>query len=979
MTGTTMAMPDAKNAAPQRGYQYKYGDRPLDGYTIQRGAGRGGFGEVYYALSDSGREVALKLVHTYEQIELRGISQCMNLKSPHLVTIFDVRHSEDGRPWVIMEYVSGPSLRQLLDASPSGLGTQKAAFFLREIGKGLTYLHDCGIVHRDLKPGNIFYENGYVKIGDYGLSKAISTSQHSGQTVTVGTVHYMAPEIGAGKYDKSIDIYALGALLFEMLTGQVPFFGASPAEVLMKHLSIDVDTSALEEPFRTVIKRAMAKNPADRYQSVQEMVEAVFGSEHVRNSVSHFSPDSLTIVAGQVAQKIAPSGGASGSFTPSDAPDPKPFCRGDWLGGDWLGRVDWFGRRNRLARTAARHEKMAQMRQRLATVGNRIAALSEQAPPGTPSHAPDPLGTWQRVLLSGIATGISALVITMLMTTHGDKPAVGMIAMFAIAAGTTGAAAGWWLLAGMLSREPKWLMRIAVGGSAGIVACLSTFLFTAPLWTNPEASPLRPARTMLAIFIGYLMMDWPERLSPVRKERVRVGNLITAAILGLVLGHMFDGHAPLVVGVLAGTSLAASIWAPWRPWAGSAQGAVFGSPARPFAGAPIAPAPARPASSPIPPPPVPPPIGAEPLPPAPLIQRPVPRWARIGWLVLFIAFATVGLTLWLSLASGVFRQDEDAAMAFAFGTGALIAAGFSLRRSFKSYFSGYWGYLFRPFIQFACIQSILGAGSMAMIGNLRPDDMPIAIFWTVFPALVLGVVTFLAKPGGRILQVAGPHPPTAQIPPPGESISFTGVVLGIGRFGVTVVGSVLLVFGLVLALAVVMDVPGLFASGALNPKMPRELDKAFGMHQWPQLMRHVGVVLSVVSSLAATTLLLLARRRWGVGHMLSLLAGVMLLFSAVLILGRGAPDWYTVSVGPTPAATLEQYFQSIQMRYLWWAAGFFLVALFMLLWPPNRSPRVRPEYFLQQNFANGFSQTMWQKPPEAPQPQAAEAKKDSDA
>ena len=131
-------------------FQYKHGDRPLEGYTIQRAAGRGGFGEVYYAVSDSGREVALKVVTGYEQIELRGISQCMNLKSPHLVTIFDVRYNDEGRPFVIMEYVAGPNLRQLLDESPAGLGTQKAAFFLREMAKGLTFLLECGIVHRDL-------------------------------------------------------------------------------------------------------------------------------------------------------------------------------------------------------------------------------------------------------------------------------------------------------------------------------------------------------------------------------------------------------------------------------------------------------------------------------------------------------------------------------------------------------------------------------------------------------------------------------------------------------------------------------------------------------------------------------------------------------------------------------------------------------------------------------------------------------------
>ena len=103
-------------------YQYQFGDRPLEGYTIQRAVGRGGFGEVYFAISDSGRQVALKVIQNYEQIELRGIKQCMNLKSPHLVTIFDVKYNDKGRPFVIMEYVSGASLRDLLDESPGGLG-----------------------------------------------------------------------------------------------------------------------------------------------------------------------------------------------------------------------------------------------------------------------------------------------------------------------------------------------------------------------------------------------------------------------------------------------------------------------------------------------------------------------------------------------------------------------------------------------------------------------------------------------------------------------------------------------------------------------------------------------------------------------------------------------------------------------------------------------------------------------------------------
>ena len=124
-------------------FQYKRGETPLDGFTIEHGLGVGGFGEVYYATSAAGREVALKVLQNYEEIELRGISHCMNLKSPHLVTIFDVRQNDQGDSFVIMEYVQGPSLRVLLDSAPDGLGPTKAAFFLREMAKGLSYLHDA--------------------------------------------------------------------------------------------------------------------------------------------------------------------------------------------------------------------------------------------------------------------------------------------------------------------------------------------------------------------------------------------------------------------------------------------------------------------------------------------------------------------------------------------------------------------------------------------------------------------------------------------------------------------------------------------------------------------------------------------------------------------------------------------------------------------------------------------------------------------
>ena len=301
-------------------FRYQHGERPLEGFTIEHGLGVGGFGEVYYATSDSGREVALKAVQHYQEIELRGIRHCMNLKSPHLVTIFDVRHNATGDPFVVMEYVRGPSLRHILDDSPKGIGTTKAAFFLREIAKGLTYLHDNGVVHRDLKPHNVFYEEGFVKIGDYSLCKLISTTHHTGHTMTVGTVHYMAPEVSQGRYDASVDIYALGVMLYEMLVGAPPFVGESIGEVLMKHMTEEPDLTGVEEPFRSTIAKALSKQPEDRYQSAEEMVAAVFGAAHVEHSVVEFNPSELTLVA----QKVAAAANNYSSPPPCTAPTNAP-------------------------------------------------------------------------------------------------------------------------------------------------------------------------------------------------------------------------------------------------------------------------------------------------------------------------------------------------------------------------------------------------------------------------------------------------------------------------------------------------------------------------------------------------------------------------------------------------------------------------------------------------------------------------------
>lgn len=251
-------------------FTYGNGARPLDGYTIKRGVGHGGFGEVYYAVSDGGKEVALKLVQRNLDVELRGVAQCMNLKHPNLVTLYDMRTTEAGEQFVIMEFVSGDSLADVLESHSHGLPPEQVAMCLRGITAGIGYLHDKGIVHRDLKPGNIFIEDNSIKIGDYGLSKFITASRRSGQTESVGTVHYMAPEIARGKYDREIDVYALGIILFEMLTGDVPFDGESVGEILMKHLTAMPDVSRISPPYDRVVARALAKDPTKRFRTMEE-------------------------------------------------------------------------------------------------------------------------------------------------------------------------------------------------------------------------------------------------------------------------------------------------------------------------------------------------------------------------------------------------------------------------------------------------------------------------------------------------------------------------------------------------------------------------------------------------------------------------------------------------------------------------------------------------------------------------------------
>ena len=242
---------------------------PLAGYTIKRGIQRGGFGEVYYAHSDGGKEVALKLLHSHAEVELRGTELCLNLKHPNLISIHDIKRDDDGDVWIVMEYVSGATLDGVLtEEFPDGMPTTEVRNWLAGLAAGVDYLHDRGIVHRDLKPQNLHREAGQVKIGDVGLSKIITPSQRGAQTESIGTIYYMAPEISRGEYGPEIDVYSSAAIVYELLTGHVPFDGETTAEILNRHLTDQPDLQPLPPALRPVLAHALAKDPAERTANV---------------------------------------------------------------------------------------------------------------------------------------------------------------------------------------------------------------------------------------------------------------------------------------------------------------------------------------------------------------------------------------------------------------------------------------------------------------------------------------------------------------------------------------------------------------------------------------------------------------------------------------------------------------------------------------------------------------------------------------
>lgn len=256
-------------------FNFQCGDRPLDGFAIKRGVGAGGFGEVYLAISDGGKVVALKWIRRSNDrdVERRGAAAVLNLKHPNLINLYDLRVDARDDSWVVMEYMFGETLAALIARHQRGLPLPLVRECFVSIARAISHLHEHGIVHRDLKPGNVFIENSLIKVGDYGLSKAIGAGLNRGHTERIGTCQYMAPEVSSGSYDKKVDIYALGVILYEMLCGRRPYDGEDLMEVLRRQMQSSPDWSRVTDArFHPILARAMAQDRNNRHENVGELL-----------------------------------------------------------------------------------------------------------------------------------------------------------------------------------------------------------------------------------------------------------------------------------------------------------------------------------------------------------------------------------------------------------------------------------------------------------------------------------------------------------------------------------------------------------------------------------------------------------------------------------------------------------------------------------------------------------------------------------
>lgn len=253
----------------------------LGRYELRRRIAQGGMAEVYLGYDRRvRRQVAVKVLYGRDEPFVRRFERealaVGALSHNHILPLYDFGEQS---PWyyLVMPYVDGCTLRDYLFRHKQ-LSLEEAASFLSQIASALQYAHDHGVVHRDVKPSNILLrQDGYAYLVDFGLAKAMQGAEVlTSAGAMVGTPEYMAPEQSNGLSDYRSDIYSLGIILYQMLTGQLPFLAESPVAVSLKHIqSIPVPprahNSAIPQSIEDVILKAMAKDPEKRYQAARDL------------------------------------------------------------------------------------------------------------------------------------------------------------------------------------------------------------------------------------------------------------------------------------------------------------------------------------------------------------------------------------------------------------------------------------------------------------------------------------------------------------------------------------------------------------------------------------------------------------------------------------------------------------------------------------------------------------------------------------
>lgn len=260
------------------------GQKINDRYEIIKTIGEGGMANVYLA-NDTilDRKVAIKVLRgdlSNDEKFIRRFKRealsVSNLSHPNIVEVYDVGE-EDGNYYIVMEYIEGKTLKQLLQKR-GALTLNEVTDIMTQLTDGLAHAHEAYIIHRDIKPQNIMIEdNGLVKITDFGIAMALNSTQLTQTNSVMGSVHYLPPEQANGKGSTvKSDIYSLGILMYELLTGSVPFKGDTAVEIALKHMkekipSIRKQNPTIPQSVENIVLKATAKNPKNRYDNVRDM------------------------------------------------------------------------------------------------------------------------------------------------------------------------------------------------------------------------------------------------------------------------------------------------------------------------------------------------------------------------------------------------------------------------------------------------------------------------------------------------------------------------------------------------------------------------------------------------------------------------------------------------------------------------------------------------------------------------------------